>query len=73
MKPHGVTTASKPNFYFIYIYDIIWYIYIYIEREREREIERERDWVQVTPDTPLDYIIFIYSPHLQNFKVIKDW
>ena len=32
MKSRGATTTSKPNFYYIYIYDMIWYdmIYIYI-------------------------------------------
>ena len=30
------------------------------------------NWVRILTNPPLDYIIFIYSSCLQNFKVIKD-
>ena len=30
------------------------------------------NWMQILTNLPLDYIIFVYSPYLQNFKMIKD-
>ena len=29
-------------------------------------------WMWILTNWPLDYIIFVYSSYLQNFKVIKD-
>ena len=63
------------------------YIYIYRERERERERERywvqvtsgitlsnvtPLNRMQISTNLLLNYIIFVYSPYLQNFKIIKD-
>ena len=70
---------SKDLLYML-IVNIYIYIYIYIERERERELGSSYtwcnsiffNWMQILTNLQSNYIIFIYFPYLQNFKVIKD-